>query len=263
MNYVYDPKVQADIAEYVNYVTPVDGRQGRSSRKRDPALAENQLIFPSPDYTKNCTFEPVLGGELGRKVTKAFNEVLDGLRAGADALDRGAADGAGRPRPGGHARAASPSALAGVRAAVPGRAALVLAPELHLSGQPGLLEEQSGYPDEVAVADPRPAHRARSPTLAREHRRLARPRLGLRAGRRRAHPQHRAGLLARRASWSPATARSSPGSRTRTAPRAIASSPSTSPTSAGSGWPSVTTATSRRRSASSPGWAPRSSCSRR
>jgi predicted amidohydrolase len=31
---------------------------------------------------------------------------------------------------------------------------LVLAPELHLSGQPGLLEEQSGYPAEVAVPVP-------------------------------------------------------------------------------------------------------------
>jgi formamidase len=31
---------------------------------------------------------------------------------------------------------------------------LVVAPELHLSGQPGLLEEQSGYPDEVAVPVP-------------------------------------------------------------------------------------------------------------
>src|SRR4029079_13981928 len=43
--------------------------------------------------------------------------------------------------------------LAGVRAVVPG-VDLVLAPELHLSGQPGLLEEQAGYPDEVAVTIP-------------------------------------------------------------------------------------------------------------
>ena len=46
MNYVYDPKVQADIAEYVNYVTPVKGVKA-ILRKRDPELAENQLIFPS------------------------------------------------------------------------------------------------------------------------------------------------------------------------------------------------------------------------
>jgi spermidine/putrescine transport system substrate-binding protein len=77
MNYVYDPKVQADIAEYVNYVTPVEGVKA-ILRKRNPELAENQLIFPSQSYTKNCTFESELGGELGRNVTKAFNEVLNG-----------------------------------------------------------------------------------------------------------------------------------------------------------------------------------------
>ena len=77
MNYVYDPKVQADIAEWVNYVTPVKGVKA-IVRKRDPALAHNQLIFPSASYTKNCTFEPVLGGQLGDDVTKAFEAVLTG-----------------------------------------------------------------------------------------------------------------------------------------------------------------------------------------
>jgi spermidine/putrescine transport system substrate-binding protein len=77
MNYVYDPKVQADIAEWVNYVTPVKGVKA-IVRKRDPELADNQLIFPSASYTKNCTFEPVLGGQLGDDVTKAFEAVLTG-----------------------------------------------------------------------------------------------------------------------------------------------------------------------------------------
>jgi formamidase len=43
--------------------------------------------------------------------------------------------------------------LEGVMATVP-EVDLVLAPELHLSGQPGLLEEQSGYPEGVAVSIP-------------------------------------------------------------------------------------------------------------
>jgi spermidine/putrescine transport system substrate-binding protein len=77
MNYVYDPKVQADIAEYVSYVTPVAGVK-QILAKRDPELARNQLIFPSRAYTKNCSFEPVLGGELGRKVSKAFAEATLG-----------------------------------------------------------------------------------------------------------------------------------------------------------------------------------------
>jgi spermidine/putrescine transport system substrate-binding protein len=77
MNFVYDPKVQADIAEYVNYVTPVKGVQ-EILAQRDPALAKNELIFPSESFTKNCTFEPVLGGKQGEEVTKAFNAVING-----------------------------------------------------------------------------------------------------------------------------------------------------------------------------------------
>lgn len=77
MNYVYDPQVQADIAEYVNYVTPVAGVK-QILAKRDPALARNQLIFPSRQFTQNCTFEPVLDGPQGDKVTAAFEAVLNG-----------------------------------------------------------------------------------------------------------------------------------------------------------------------------------------
>jgi spermidine/putrescine transport system substrate-binding protein len=75
INYVYDPKVQADIAEYINYVTPVRGVKGILAR-RDPALAKSQLIFPSESYTANCSFEPVLGGELGQEVTEAFQRAI-------------------------------------------------------------------------------------------------------------------------------------------------------------------------------------------
>jgi spermidine/putrescine transport system substrate-binding protein len=77
MNYVYDPEVQADIAEYVSYVTPVAGVK-EILAKRDPALAKNKLIFPSEAYTKNCSFESELGGKLGEKVTQEFNDVLTG-----------------------------------------------------------------------------------------------------------------------------------------------------------------------------------------
>jgi spermidine/putrescine transport system substrate-binding protein len=77
MNYVYDPEVQADIAEYVNYVTPVAGVK-EILAERDPELAKNQLIFPSESYTENCTYEPVLGGEQGQVVTEAFDKVTSG-----------------------------------------------------------------------------------------------------------------------------------------------------------------------------------------
>ena len=48
INFAYEPKVQADIAEFVNYVTPVAGVR-EILTKRDPALGKNQLIFPDDD----------------------------------------------------------------------------------------------------------------------------------------------------------------------------------------------------------------------
>ena len=45
MNYVYDPKVQANIAEYVNYVTPVEGVK-QILAKRDPELARKPADLP-------------------------------------------------------------------------------------------------------------------------------------------------------------------------------------------------------------------------
>ena len=45
MNFVYDPKIAAQIAAYVNYVTPVKGAKD-VLLKTDSELANNQLIFP-------------------------------------------------------------------------------------------------------------------------------------------------------------------------------------------------------------------------
>lgn len=75
IDFVYDPEVQADIAEYVGYVTPVEGVQ-EILRRRNSVLAESQLVFPSEEFTADCSFEPVLGGELGQKVTEAFQRVI-------------------------------------------------------------------------------------------------------------------------------------------------------------------------------------------
>jgi len=77
MNYVYEPEVQANIAEYVNYVTPVEGVK-EILAKRDPELANNQLIFPSASFTKKCSGTPVLEGEEEQNVIKAFDAVLNG-----------------------------------------------------------------------------------------------------------------------------------------------------------------------------------------
>lgn len=79
MDFVYQPKVQADISEYVQYVTPVTGVK-EVLAKEDPKLANNPLIFPSEEFTKNCTTQPDPPGseEERQKVTKAFQDVVTG-----------------------------------------------------------------------------------------------------------------------------------------------------------------------------------------
>jgi spermidine/putrescine transport system substrate-binding protein len=77
MNYVYDPANQAQIAEYVNYITPVAGVDKVLGAK-DPELLKDQLIFPTEDYTKNCSVQPNLTGEEEQTVTQAFEGVLNG-----------------------------------------------------------------------------------------------------------------------------------------------------------------------------------------
>jgi spermidine/putrescine transport system substrate-binding protein len=77
MNYVYKPEAQANIAEYVNYVTPVEGVK-QVLAAREPKLAKNQLIFPSASFTKKCSGTPVLEGEEEQNVIKAFDAVLNG-----------------------------------------------------------------------------------------------------------------------------------------------------------------------------------------
>jgi spermidine/putrescine transport system substrate-binding protein len=77
IDFVYKPEVQANIAEYVNYVTPVEGVQPILA-KRSPELGNNQLIFPSAEFTKNCSPTPTIEGEEEQNVVKAFDAVLNG-----------------------------------------------------------------------------------------------------------------------------------------------------------------------------------------
>jgi spermidine/putrescine transport system substrate-binding protein len=79
MNFVYRPNVQADIAEYVQYVTPVSGVDD-VLRKRDPELADNQLIFPDERFTADCSTQPDPPGseEDQQEVTEAFQDMITG-----------------------------------------------------------------------------------------------------------------------------------------------------------------------------------------
>ena len=53
MNFVYDPKIAAQIEAYVNYICPVKGAKAEMT-KLDPDLANNPLIFPSEKVLDNA-----------------------------------------------------------------------------------------------------------------------------------------------------------------------------------------------------------------
>jgi spermidine/putrescine transport system substrate-binding protein len=48
MNFVYDPKVAAEIEAWINYICPVEGAKEEMT-KLDPALAKNTNIFPTEE----------------------------------------------------------------------------------------------------------------------------------------------------------------------------------------------------------------------
>ncbi len=53
MNFVYDPKIAAEIEDYVNYICPVVGAKA-VLLKQDPAIAKNTLIFPTNEMLNNA-----------------------------------------------------------------------------------------------------------------------------------------------------------------------------------------------------------------
>ncbi|HEX6490519.1 MAG TPA: spermidine/putrescine ABC transporter substrate-binding protein [Gaiellaceae bacterium] len=58
MNYVYEPKVAAEIEAYVNYICPVVGAK-QVLLSQNPAVAKNVLIFPTKKMLANVhTFDP-------------------------------------------------------------------------------------------------------------------------------------------------------------------------------------------------------------
>jgi spermidine/putrescine transport system substrate-binding protein len=58
MNWVYTPKIAAEIEDYVNYVCPVLGAK-EALVKQDPSIANNPLIFPTKQMLDNAhTIDP-------------------------------------------------------------------------------------------------------------------------------------------------------------------------------------------------------------
>lgn len=53
MNYYYEPEVAAEVAAWVNYITPVVGAH-EVAQEKYPEVADNQLIFPSEQTLSNA-----------------------------------------------------------------------------------------------------------------------------------------------------------------------------------------------------------------
>jgi spermidine/putrescine transport system substrate-binding protein len=75
MNFVYRPEVAADITEYVEYISPVEGVQ-EILEKGGSELAKSEIVFPSDEFTRDCTGQ-VTPPELD-KVNEAWQNVLTG-----------------------------------------------------------------------------------------------------------------------------------------------------------------------------------------
>jgi spermidine/putrescine transport system substrate-binding protein len=71
INYYYDPAVAAEVAAYVNYVTPVQGAQAEME-KIDPALAKSEYIFPTQKTLSRLHVFKALTPTEESKWTEAF-----------------------------------------------------------------------------------------------------------------------------------------------------------------------------------------------
>jgi spermidine/putrescine transport system substrate-binding protein len=79
MDYVYEPKNQAQIANYNYYFTPVDGVQPILERQGSDA-AKSELVFPSEDYIADCTTQDNPGGgpEVEQRIEREWQSVVTG-----------------------------------------------------------------------------------------------------------------------------------------------------------------------------------------
>jgi spermidine/putrescine transport system substrate-binding protein len=74
MDHFYRPEVAAQVAAWVNFITPVVGAR-EEIEKIDPELAENELIFPSEEFLAQGSIFMALDEEQETRYQEAFNEV--------------------------------------------------------------------------------------------------------------------------------------------------------------------------------------------
>lgn len=77
IDYYYEPEVAAEVAAWVNYITPVVGAK-EAAAAIDPELADNQLIFPSDETLAKSHIFRTLSGAEESKFGASFQSVLLG-----------------------------------------------------------------------------------------------------------------------------------------------------------------------------------------
>jgi spermidine/putrescine transport system substrate-binding protein len=77
INFVYDPKIAAQIEAYVYYICPVKGADAEI-KKLDEEAATNPLIFPPADVTAKYHNFQFLSEELEQKLDELFLELSGG-----------------------------------------------------------------------------------------------------------------------------------------------------------------------------------------
>lgn len=77
IDYYYQPEVAAEVAAWVNYVTPVEGAY-EAAIAIDPELAENQLIFPNADTLAQVKIFRGLSAAEETEFQTAFQGILLG-----------------------------------------------------------------------------------------------------------------------------------------------------------------------------------------
>ena len=89
MDFVYDPEIAAQIAEYVNYIVPVPAAQdiilqhAEEAENRDDAdylraVAESPLVFPTEEMASRFHSYKVLDEDEERQWNELFDEVIAG-----------------------------------------------------------------------------------------------------------------------------------------------------------------------------------------
>jgi spermidine/putrescine transport system substrate-binding protein len=74
IDYYYRPDVAAQVAAWVNFITPVAGAK-EELQKLDPELADNELIFPSDEFLEQGHIFRALDEDEETRYQDAFNAV--------------------------------------------------------------------------------------------------------------------------------------------------------------------------------------------